>query len=85
MLNAGADRDKADGYGSTCMHLAALKSYPEMIVCLLEAGADPNKPDKGGRTPLHLDSEWGNYEAVHCLLTSTEIRLCTWPHTMAIN
>ncbi|CAJ1334874.1 unnamed protein product [Effrenium voratum] len=67
VLNAGADRNKADdSSGITCMHLAALRSYPEMIVFLLQAGADANKPDKGGRTPLHLASEWGNYEAVHC-------------------
>lgn len=50
LLDAGADVNKADGFGRTALHWA---QGAEQTRLLLEAGANPNVHASDGRTPLH--------------------------------
>ncbi|CAJ1359821.1 unnamed protein product [Effrenium voratum] len=44
LLQAGADKDKADSGGKTPTHDAAARGHQEVVRCLLRAGADKDKP-----------------------------------------
>ena len=68
LLEAGAEKDKANSAGGTPLHLAAKYGHPEVVLCLIEAGADKNKADNCGSTPLHLTTECGSKEIALCLL-----------------
>lgn len=50
LLDAGADVNKADGFGRTALHWA---QSAEQTRLLLDAGANPNVHASDGRTPLH--------------------------------
>jgi ankyrin repeat protein len=85
LLNLGVPVDtryEGDPYfdiakGSTALHVAAWKAYPETVKSLIERGAPVNVQDAKGRTPLMLavqacvDSYWTNRrspESVEALL-----------------
>lgn len=54
LLKAGTNPNCADGHLRTPLHLAASRTYVEIVTLLLEYGADPNQKDLLGNTPLHL-------------------------------
>ncbi|CAJ1374407.1 unnamed protein product [Effrenium voratum] len=45
LLDAGADKEKADNDGITPLHLAARHGHQAVVECLLAAGADQEKAD----------------------------------------
>lgn len=48
-------RNQQDDTGSTALHLAAMKSFPQCVKCLIdELDADSDVRDNSGRTWLHL-------------------------------
>jgi uncharacterized protein len=64
-------------FGSTPLHVAAIRGDVPAIRALLEAGADINAPGEDGYTPLHDAALQGHSEAVRLLLergASREIR-----------
>ena len=66
LLKAGANPNHRDDYkwGSTPLHLAALRGDKKMIRKLLEFGADINAKDYNGNMALHNAADWGKLEAV---------------------
>ena len=68
LLEAGADKDKADKIGRTPLHLAAKRNTPDCLRLLLEAGADKDKADEIGRTPLHRAAERNTPDCLRLLL-----------------
>ena len=68
LLDAGADKHKAEFRGMTPLHLAAATGYDKVARCLLEAGADANKTDAKGRTPLHVAAKSRRQQVARCLL-----------------
>lgn len=69
LLEAGADLNKATKWGTTPLHVAALKGHHEIIDWLLKNGANPfsRTTDGGNRTPLD--------EAIHSGHTRSVARL----------
>ena len=67
LLEASADKDKADFRGLTPLHLAASLDNTEVVRVLLEAHADKEKTDYYGATPLSMASRGGHAEIVHML------------------
>ena len=63
LLAAGADADKADGYGSTPLIIAADGAQLACVERLLKAGADKDAQDTDGETAL-LYAAWNGHEAV---------------------
>jgi uncharacterized protein len=64
-------------FGSTPLHIAAIRGDVSVIRALLEAGADIDAPGEDGYTPLHDSVLQGHQEAVRFLLergASREIR-----------
>ncbi|CAJ1343309.1 unnamed protein product [Effrenium voratum] len=68
LLQAGADKDKADHDGKTPIHLAVWSDHLEVVRCLLQAGADKHKADRDGNTPMHRAAFSGHLEVLRCLL-----------------
>lgn len=58
----------ADNLFRTPLHLAASRSYKEVISVLLKYGADPNQRDIIGNTALHLAACSNNLEIITLLL-----------------
>jgi ankyrin repeat protein len=52
LMDQGVDPATADNAGSTVLHLAALRDFPDLIRLMAEKGADINVPDREGLTPL---------------------------------
>lgn len=57
LIDAGADLDLGDGYGTTPLVLATLNGHLGIAANLLEAGADPNKQDRYGRSVLFVATD----------------------------
>lgn len=53
LLEAGADVNTRNDYGSTPLHTAASSGDTAMVSILLDGGADANTRSQGGNTPLH--------------------------------
>ena len=68
LLEAGADKDKADCEDRTAMHLASLRGHQDVVRLLLEANADTDLRDSDSRTALHLAAACGQPEVVELLL-----------------
>ena len=68
LLEANADKDKADHYGATPLFLASERGHLEVVGLLLEANADKDKADHYGATPLCRASVKGHLEVVRLLL-----------------
>ena len=68
LLEAGADKDKADKRGRTPLHLAAKRNMPDCLRLLLEAGAETDKADQDGRVPLHFAARLGLLACLRLLL-----------------
>jgi len=57
LIEAGANLDLGDSYGTTPAVLATLNGHLGVTAALLEAGADPNVQDKYGRTVLFVATD----------------------------
>ena len=57
LIEAGADLDIGDDFGTNALVLATLNGYLDIAGLLLEAGADPNVADKYGRTVLFMATD----------------------------
>jgi len=70
LLDAGAERDVADGEGRTALHLAAQSGNEELARLLLEQphGANASVPDKDSHTPMHIAASGGHVALVQLLL-----------------
>ena len=54
LLDAGADKEKADNNGYTPLHRAAQRGCIDVFGLLLERGADTHARTKAGKTALDL-------------------------------
>lgn len=68
VLDAGADPDQPNNYGTTPMHLCAQMGISTKLAHLLRAGANVNPQDKGGETPLHKAVQYKRADYVERLL-----------------
>ena len=59
MLQAGAEVDAKNAYGSTPLHVACAARASPACMSLVEAGADVNAVNNGGWTPLHYAMRGG--------------------------
>ena len=74
LLEAGADVNWANEFGTTPIHLAAENGHTECVRLLLAApGIDVNKADYAGDTPLIEATLCGNTECVRLLLAAPGI------------
>ncbi|XP_041110229.1 protein phosphatase 1 regulatory subunit 12A-like isoform X9 [Polyodon spathula] len=70
-LNSGQINDVRHAKsGGTALHVAAAKSYVEVLKLLIQAGYDVNIKDYDGWTPLHAAAHWGKEEACRVLVES---------------
>ncbi|XP_041114090.1 protein phosphatase 1 regulatory subunit 12A-like isoform X2 [Polyodon spathula] len=68
-LNSGQINDVRHAKsGGTALHVAAAKSYVEVLKLLIQAGYDVNIKDYDGWTPLHAAAHWGKEEACRVLV-----------------
>ena len=65
LLEAGANVDRIDGFGSAAIHNAG---SADMLKLLIKFGADPNFQDASGRTPIVLAVEKGSLAAIDLLI-----------------
>ena len=71
LLNAGADINKANSFGSTPLHMAAGGSSKEVVKHLIERGAQVDKVEgSSGLTPLHRAAMDNSKGVVQILLDS---------------
>ncbi|OLP87852.1 Ankyrin-2 [Symbiodinium microadriaticum] len=68
LLEANADKDKAEQNGSTPLYIAAENGQLEAARLLLEAKADKDKAVEDGTTPLHMAAQNGQLEVARLLL-----------------
>ena len=68
LLDAGADKDKANDHDETPLHVAACYGRSECMNILIEAGADINKAGWHGWTPLHCAAYDGHSECMKILI-----------------
>ncbi|CAJ1374166.1 unnamed protein product [Effrenium voratum] len=68
LLQAGAEKHKADADGLTAMHLAALMGQRSVIEVLCHAGCDMDQVNRYGRTALHFAALQSREEVLSCLL-----------------
>jgi serine/threonine-protein phosphatase 6 regulatory ankyrin repeat subunit B len=68
LLDAGADANAANRYGSNPMQLAAEVADTKILKLLLDAGADANSPNPEGQTALMLVARTGNVDAADLLV-----------------
>jgi hypothetical protein len=68
LLEAGADANPRDAYGSTALHRAVAQGNAVLVERLLDGGADANARDDQGRTALHIAASQGNAVLVERLL-----------------
>ena len=54
LIDAGADKEKADNSGHTPLHRAAQRGSLDVLGLLLERGADTHARTKAGKTALDL-------------------------------
>jgi len=54
LIAKGADINRVDKDGNSCLHWAVKRNNPEMVQYLLENGADKSKKNKQGETPAIL-------------------------------
>ena len=71
LLNQGADVNLKDDYGFTALHLAAVSSMYEVVICLVENGADVNAVNLRDVTPLMMAcDDDSNMDVVRYLMRS---------------
>ncbi|MGB7214030.1 MAG: ankyrin repeat domain-containing protein, partial [Gammaproteobacteria bacterium] len=68
LLEAGAEVDAVNEYGTSALAEAALNGNAEIVRLLLEAGADPNLPGADAQTPLMIAARGGNVDVAKLLL-----------------
>lgn len=69
LVDAGANLEVRDRYGSTPLNLAAKKGATDIAKILLEAGAIVDSRDDKKRTPLHWAAFQGQEETVALLIS----------------
>lgn len=67
-IEAGADLNQRDDFGSTPLIIAAVFNRPKVAAALLAAGADSSLRDAQGSNPLHIAALLGRTEVVRSLL-----------------
>jgi len=67
---SGANKDLADEYGYTPLHLACEQGHVEVVRRLIESGANKDLADKYGETPLHIACIEGHLEVARLLIQS---------------
>jgi len=68
LIQAGADREKADAWGRTPMHLSAALGHDSVVRLLVKLGAHLNLSDQSGQTPLHLAALHGQRQVISTLM-----------------
>lgn len=68
IVDAGADLDQKDAYGSSPLVIAATFGKAEVARALIDAGADLQVANAEGSTPLHIAAFFGRTEIVETLL-----------------
>ncbi|NGP75042.1 serine hydrolase [Balneolaceae bacterium YR4-1] len=74
-VEAGADLNQKDAYGSTPLIIATTFDKPEAADILIEGGADLEITNNEGSTPLHIAALFGRVEIVRMLLDGGADRL----------
>ena len=76
LLQAGADKAKAENHGQAAMHMAAMSLAVGVTRCLLQAGADKAKAENHGQTVMHvaaMNGHGGGHEIVRRLLAPPSV------------
>lgn len=68
-VEAGANLNEKDQYGSTPLTIAATFGRIEVAKVLIDSGADLNIPNKQGSTPLHIAAFFCHKEIIEALLS----------------
>ena len=61
LIEAGADKDKANDDGTTPLYVASINGHLEVVRLLVEKGADKDKANNRGVTPLQIARRRHNY------------------------
>ncbi|KAJ1480793.1 ankyrin repeat-containing domain protein, partial [Baffinella frigidus] len=59
MLAGGFPIDKRDGFGNTCLMVAAQNGHKRIVKMALKYQADPNSTNHHGNTSLHFATSYG--------------------------
>jgi ankyrin repeat protein len=62
LLQCGYAIDSRDKFGSTPLHIAAVRNNSNLALVLIKNGADVNAKDNNGATPLHDALEHNNFK-----------------------
>ena len=80
LLAHGADANRADNEGYTCLHWAAACGAANIISTLIEAGATPSQRSHTGETALHRAARLGRIDCVRQLAAACGPECATWPN-----
>jgi ankyrin repeat protein len=58
LLEAGADSNKGNSYGSTPLHWATVDGRVDIVSILVAGGADPTARRSDGKTAFQIADEW---------------------------
>ena len=67
LLANGADVNKRDNEGCTCLMRASYGGYTDLAIYLLNRGADKSVKDNAGRTALQYVRDKNNEELINSL------------------
>ena len=79
LLDAGADIDATDRFGSTALHAAAIVGKMRLVKLLLRRGADKSHKDTWGNTAHHYAVKW-HHTRVAPLLSEEPPLPLQWRH-----
>ena len=67
-----------EGGGSTPLHLACALGAEPVVALLLDMGSDVAATDGTRAAPLHMAALFGQVAVIQTLLSSKQVRRCTW-------